>query len=474
MSAVEEARRVFALQQAHRWSVARSTAAERIAKLGRLRQAIIAHREAVYEAMWADFHKNRAEVEITEIAPTLIDLDHARANLPDWMRPVRTDIHWLLVGTRSEVHYSPRGVVLVMAPWNYPFGLILMPLIAAVAAGNCVIVRPSEKVPRTGEVLARIVRQAFGESEVACVTEPGLETAEALLALPFDHIFFTGSTRVGRSVMAAAAQHLSSVTMELGGKSPLIVDATADVEAAGARAAWGKFVNAGQTCIAPDYALVHESIVAPFVEGARRAVARFYGSSEEARQSNPDFARMIDDAAFRRVSGLLQDAIAAGARAEIGGRVVDAERYIAPTILTNVAWDSPLMREEIFGPVLPVLTFTAIDQAIDRINAGPTPLALYVFTGRTQNADDIIRRTASGGVAVNDVLIHYGNPHLPFGGLRESGQGKYHGRYGFREFSHERAVMRQGRFALSRMLHPPYGGRVRMLLRLIGFVSSHR
>jgi len=183
---------------------------------------------------------------------------------------------------------------------------------------------------------------------------------------------------------------------------------------------------------------------------------------------------MIDDAAFRRVSGLLQDAIAAGARAEIGGRVVDAERYIAPTILTNVAWDSPLMREEIFGPVLPVLTFTAIDQAIDRINAGPTPLALYVFTGRTQNADDIIRRTASGGVAVNDVLIHYGNPHLPFGGLRESGQGKYHGRYGFREFSHERAVMRQGRFALSRMLHPPYGGRVRMLLRLIGFVSSHR
>ena len=474
MTAVEEARRIFEVQRAYRWGAARSTAADRSAKLRRLRHAIVAHREQIYDAMWADFRKRREEVEITEIAPTLIDLDHARARIAEWMQPRRSPAHWLLAGTRSEVHYAPRGVVLIMAPWNYPFALILMPLVAAVSAGNCAVIRPSEKTPRTADVIARIVRQAFEEREVACVTESGVELAQALVTFPFDHVFFTGSTRVGRQVMTAAAANLASVTLELGGKSPLIVDATADARAAGARAAWGKFVNAGQTCIAPDFALVEDTVAPAFVDGACRAIERFYGASEEARQASPDFARLIDDAAFRRVSALLEAAVDAGARVEIGGRVNASDRYIAPTILGNVTWDSPVMREEIFGPVLPVVTFASANEAIERINAGPTPLALYVFSGRRENIEDIVRRTASGGVAINDVLIHFGNPNLPFGGLRESGQGTYHGFYGFREFSHERAVIRQSPLGLSRLLQPPYGKRVRMLLRLIGALSSHR
>jgi aldehyde dehydrogenase (NAD+) len=472
MIAIEEARRVFALQQAHRWTVANSTAEERSAKLARLKAAILAHRSAAHDAMWADFHKSSAEVEITEIAPALIDLDHARTHVEKWMQPAPAGRHWLLAGTRSEVRYGARGVVLVMAPWNYPFGLVITPLVAAVAAGNCAVLRPSEKVPRTAEVLARIVRQAFEEREVACITEPGIELAGALLTLPFDHVFFTGSTRTGRQVMAAAAEHLASVTLELGGKSPLIVDDTADAEAAGTRAAWGKFVNAGQTCIAPDYALVHQRVAPTFVESAKRTIARFYGASEEARQTSPDLPRLIDEAAFRRVVGLLEDAVASGARVEIGGRTSPADRYIAPTILTNVDWESPMMKEEIFGPVLPVLTFQSIGEAINRINGGPTPLALYLFSRSNDHIERVLCGTASGGVAVNDVLLHYGNPHLPFGGLKESGHGSYHGWYGFRTFSHERSVLRQGRLALARFLYPPYGRRTRSLLRIIGRFTS--
>ena len=469
---IDEARRVFGLQQQHRRAVAASTAAERSAKLARLRAAIVAHREALCAAMWADFRKSAAEVEITEVSPTLIDLDHTRGRLAGWMRPAPAGRHWLLAGTRSEVHYRPRGVVLILAPWNYPAGLILTPLVAAVAAGNCAILRPSEKVPRTAAVLAAIVRESFEEREVACFTEPGIELAQALLALPFDHVFFTGSTRVGRQVMAAAAGHLASVTLELGGKSPLLVDATADAAAAGERAAWGKFVNAGQTCIAPDYALVDERVLPAFVDGAARAVARFYGATEDDRHASPDFPRLIDDAAFQRVARLLEEAVGAGARAAVGGRVDPAGRYVAPTILTHVDPSSPVMREEIFGPVLPVIGFRTLDEAIDRINTGPTPLALYVFSRHEEHVARVLDRTASGGVTVNDVLVHFGNPELPFGGLRESGQGSYHGWYGFRAFSHERAVLRRGRLALTRLLYPPYDRRVRGLLRVLRRVVS--
>ena len=464
---IEEARRIFALQQANRWRVAGSTAAERRAKLARLREAIVAHREATYEAMWADFRKHRVEVELTEIQPTLAELDDARAHVARWMRPRRAGTPWLLAGTRSEVRYEARGVTLVMAPWNYPFGLLLAPLVAAVAAGNTAILRPSEKVPRTAAVLASIVRQAFPEEEAACLTEPGVELADTLLTFPFDHIFFTGSTRMGRRVMAAAAEHLATVTLELGGKSPLVVDESADLRHTARRTAWGKFINAGQTCVAPDYVLVHESRAGELVAELARAIGEFYGDTEEARQASPDFARAIDDAAFRRLAALLEESVAAGARLAVGGRTDARERYVAPTVLTDVGWDSPAMREEIFGPILPVVTYRTLDEVVARVNALGKPLALYVFSRREETVARVLRETSSGGSAVNDVVIHLANPNIPFGGVGESGQGSYHGWYGFRTFSHERSVLRQGRASLTSAFHPPYGARTH---RLLGFM----
>jgi len=462
-----EAQRVFSLQQAHRWMVAQSTARERIARLDRLRAAIVTHRDATCEAMWQDFHKPAAEVQLTEIQPTLIELGHVRAHLAEWIQPAPVDSPWVLMGTRSEIRYEPRGVVLIMAPWNYPFGLLLTPLIAAVAAGNCAIVRPSEKVPNTAAVLARIIGDAFEEREVACFTEPGTELAEGLLTLPFDHIFFTGSPRVGRLVLQAASAHLASATLELGGKSPLIVDETADVGKAGERAAWGKYVNAGQTCIAPDYAVVHERVLPGFLDAAKRAIAKFYGRTEEERQASGSFARAIDDAAFERLKTMLADALGTGASVEIGGLVADAERYIAPTILTNVNWESPAMEGEIFGPILPVLTFRSLDEVTDRINRLGKPLALYMFSRSQANIERVLRQTSSGGVAINTVMVHFANPHLPFGGVGESGQGSYHGWYGFRAFSHERSVLMQRRGGLLRMFDPPYTRKTRFLMKVL-------
>jgi aldehyde dehydrogenase (NAD+) len=463
--AVDEISRVFALQRTNCSAVARQTAAERVARLEKLAKAINRHAAGLCDAMWQDFHKPPAEAELTEIRPALIELRHVQSRLGEWMEPVAADAPWVLGGTRSEVRYEPRGVVLIMAPWNYPFGLVITPLVAAVAAGNCAIVRPSEKVPHTAAVVARIIAEAFDEREVACFTEAGTEMAAGLLELPFDHIFFTGSPRVGRMVMSAAAKHLSSVTLELGGKSPLVVDDTADVESAGERAAWGKYVNAGQTCIAPDYALVHRAVMPRFVAAARRAVEQFYGASEEDRRTSASFARAIDAGAFSRLTKMLDDATAAGARVEIGGRSDAADRYIAPTILTNVGWDSPAMREEIFGPILPVVPFESLDEAIGAINRSGKPLALYVFSKSQANIDRVVRGTSSGGVAVNTVMVHFANPHIPFGGVGESGQGSYHGWYGFREFSHERAVLTQTRRPLLRLFDPPYTKRTELLMK---------
>jgi aldehyde dehydrogenase (NAD+) len=466
----DEVRRVFALQQAHRPAVAQASATARLAKLEKLRAAIVSHRDALCAAMWRDFHRPAAEVQLTEIQPTLIELSHVRKYLAEWMRPQPVDAPWVLMNTRSEIRYEPRGVVLILAPWNYPFGLVITPLIAAVAAGNCAIVRPSEKVPETAAVIAQIIRDAFDENEVACFTETGTDLASTLLTLPFDHIFFTGSPRVGRLVMSAAATHLSSVTLELGGKSPLIVDDTADAAKAGQRAAWGKYVNAGQTCIAPDYALVHEGRLAAFVDAAKQTIEKFYGRSEEERQASTSYARAIDDGAFLRLRTILDDAAAAGARVEIGGRVEPAERYIAPTILSNVTWDSPAMREEIFGPILPVVTFRSVDEAIDGINRQGKPLALYMFSGSQANVARVLQHTSSGGVAINTVMTHFANPHLPFGGVGESGQGSYHGWHGFKAFSHERSVLTQVRGGMIGMFDPPYTGKTSFLLKLLGRV----
>ena len=437
---------------------------ERLARLEALERSVRRHRQALYVAMRQDFRKAPEEVELTEIRPTLDELVFARKNLARWMRPKSVTTPIVLLGARSEVRYEPKGVALIIAPWNYPIVLTLAPLVAALAAGNRAVVRVSEKVPHTRAVLASIVTESFSPGDVAFVGGD-VDVAEALLELPFDHFFFTGSTRVGKRVMHAAAEHLASVTLELGGKSPAVVHDDADLKRAAGRIAWGKFVNAGQTCIAPDYVLAHESIARPLIDEIKLRIERMYGAGEEARATSHDFARIVDEAAFDRLDDVLEESIRRGARIEIGGSRERVTRYIAPTVVSDVDYEAPLMREEIFGPILPVLTYRSLDAALDYVKSHDKPLALYVFSRSKNVVERVVRGAPAGGGAVNDTLLHFVNPHLPFGGAGPSGLGNYHGHYGFRAFSHERANLTGT--ILTPLLFPPYSKLTRGALRLI-------
>ncbi|GHG87465.1 aldehyde dehydrogenase family protein [Comamonas sp. JC664] len=452
-------RAVFEAQRAHRWTMSRTTAAERITRLKRLREAIIARRSELADAIHADFRKPAVEVELTELHPTLEELNHTVKHLKGWMKPTRVGTPMLLAGSSSYVRYEARGTVLLLAPWNYPFNLVVSPLIAAIAAGNTVMCKPSEKTPNTSRFLARLVKDVFPENEVA-LFEGGAETAEALLDLPFDHIFFTGNTRIGRIVMEAAAKHLASVTLELGGKSPVIIDETADIDAAAERLCWGKFINGGQTCVAPDHVFVHASKERAFLDAMKAAITRFYGGTEQERQASPDFTRLVDPAAWRRVKDLLDRSVAAGAKVEVGGEADGPSRYIAPTVLSGVTKDNPVMESEIFGPLMPVLTYQSREEVYAHIRSGGKPLALYVFSQDKRTVDDILQNTTSGGTLVNNVLVHLANPNLPFGGVGTSGLGNYHGHFGFKTFSHERAVMVQWMKSLASVFFPPYRGKM--------------
>ena len=455
----------FERLRARRWDVARTSARERIAKLEKLRRAIVERREAIYQALYADFRKPAAEVESSEILMVLGELDHAIKHVEKWMKPRKVGTPVLLTGTRSEVRYEPKGVVLIISPWNYPFQLCLSPLVAAVAAGNCALLKPSEKTPQTSALIDQLVRDVFDPAEVT-VVQGGAEVSQALLELPFDHFFFTGGPRVGRKVMEAAAKHLAGVTLELGGKSPAVVDATADVKAAAERIAFGKFLNGGQTCVAPDYVYVHSSKEAEFLAQVRETLERFYGKTEEARKSTPDFCRMVDDAQFTRVNRLLERSVAEGVQVAAGGTVDAASRYIAPTLLTEVKPDSPVMEEEIFGPLLPVLRYEQLDDVVRHIRAGTKPLAMYIFSRDSKAVDKLLSETSAGGTCVNTTVLHLGNTELPFGGIGESGVGNYHGEFGFRTFSHERAVLRQGPLSFLHTFFPPYTEKARKMQRM--------
>ncbi|MBZ4422994.1 aldehyde dehydrogenase family protein [Myxococcus sp. RHSTA-1-4] len=455
---VARIRAAFEAQRAHRWTMSRTTAAERIARLKRLREAILARRLELAEAIHQDFRKPAMEVELTEVHPTLEELNHTVKHLKSWMKPTRVGTPLLLAGSSSHVRYEARGVVLVLSPWNYPFQLLMAPLVAAIAAGNTVICKPSEKTPHTSRFLARLVKDVFPENEVA-LFEGGAEVAEALLELPFDHIFFTGNPRIGRKVMEAAAKHLASVTLELGGKSPAIIDPSADLAATAETLAWGKFLNGGQTCVAPDYVFVHESRQQAFLDALRAVISRFYGATEAERQASPDLARLVDPVAWKRVKDLVDRSVAAGAKLEVGGVADGASRYIAPTVLSGVTPDMPIMEGEIFGPVLPVMTYRTREEIYAHIQAGGKPLALYLFSEDKRMVEEVFQNTTSGGAVVNNVLIHVANPNLPFGGVGMSGLGHYHGVYGFRTFSHERAVTVQWMKSLAAVFFPPYRGK---------------
>jgi len=457
-----EIRRLWDLQSAARWTVARSTAADRRKKLQRLKAALEKHRGAVAEGIRRDFGRAVDESELIDIHPTLEELNHAIAHVGEWMRPEPVEAPLLLADTSSEIRYEPKGQVLILAPWNYPVFLTLGPLVGAIAAGNVAILKPSEKVPETNRALRAVLAEALPENEVAMI-EGEAQVAEGLLELPFDHIFFTGSTRVGKLVMIAAARMLASVTLELGGKSPAIVAPDAHLARAAKAIAWGKFVNAGQTCVAPDYALIQDTQRQALVDGLRAAIERSYGP-ESAWASNPELARLVDPGAFARVKGLLDDAVQRGAKVAIGGAANASERYLAPTVLVDVPPDASVLQEEIFGPILPVVTYRTFEDALAYVRARPKPLALYVFSRSGKSVDTALSETTSGGVCVNNTLLQFANPGLPTGGVGPSGMGNYHGRAGFRTFSHERGVLRQQGNPMSRWLAPPYGGRMNRLV----------
>ena len=434
-----EIERVFKLQQAHQFAVGKTTARERKEKLKRLLNAIMSRKQEIRDALYADFRKHPSEVDLTEVMPVTSEIKHAIRHVSKWMRPRRVKTPISLLGSRSHVHYEPKGVVLVIAPWNFPVNLTFGPVISAVAAGNCVMVKPSEHTPHASAVTKSILEAVFDESEVA-VIEGGIETSTAALALPFNHIFFTGAPAIGKIVMAAASKHLASVTLELGGKSPTIIDETASIDAAAQRVAWAKFTNNGQICIAPDYVFVHESKKAEFIEKLQENIESFYGL--DARRSD-SYARIVNNRHYHRLSGYLDDAKAKGATVAYGGRTDGSEDYIEPTVLTDVDPTANVMVDEIFGPLLPVYGYESLDEPIAMINSKEKPLALYIYSKSRSNINRIMENTRAGGTCINHSVLHFFQNNLPFGGSNNSGIGKGHGFFGFEAFSNARGVFNQ-------------------------------
>ena len=441
--------------------------AVRCDRLDRLLALTEEHEAEIVAAIAADFGTRPAqETRLTELFLVTAGIRHARRHLARWMRPRRVRTPLYLRPGRSRILRQPLGLVGVISPWNYPFQLALLPVVAALSAGNRVLLKPSELTPQTSALLERIVAAHFAPDELAVVTG-GAEAGSAFARLPFDHLFFTGSTAVGRKIALAAAENLTPVTLELGGKSPALVADGADLDTVAPRLAVGKLLNAGQTCIAPDYVLAPAARADALVEALSRAIAQLYPSVG----ANADYASIVNERHYARLNGLVDDAVAKGARAVAlnpGNEHLPASaRKLAPTLLVGVRDDMAVMQEEIFGPLLPIETYATLDDAIAKINARPHPLAMYAFGFRGGPRDRLLRKTLAGGVTLDDTLWHFGNEELPFGGVGASGIGAYHGERGFLTFTHEKSVFVQPRFALTWMLAPPYGQVFELVMKVL-------
>ncbi len=455
MKSLEE---IFEAQGTQRWAVANTTAKERIVKLRSLRKAIVERQQEFYDAVWEDFHKPKTEAWLTEVFPALEEIDYAIKHLRKWMRSKAGDFSLLFPTSGSVSHFEPKGRVLIMAPWNYPFLLFISPIAAAIAAGNVVIAKPSHKTPHVSAVLEAIIADVFEKDEVAVVQGAGAEVGDALLALPFDHVFFTGSPKVGAHVAEMAAKVHASVTLELGGKSPTIILDSVKIADAARKIAWGKCLNAGQTCIAPDYVLCPRNLVQPLAEAVADNIKKMYGDTEEARRDCENFVRIIESKAVERHKALIEDAIAKGAKAVIGGAEYcdSGARYTPATVLTGVTPEMDIMKSEIFGPILPIVAYDSLDEAIAFVQSRPKPLALYIFGKSQRDIKRVLYETTSGSTCVNHCILQIENLSVPFGGVGMSGTGNYHGFYGFKTFSHERNHMYQGNIDTIAGLYPPY------------------
>ncbi|TGL60095.1 aldehyde dehydrogenase family protein [Leptospira ognonensis] len=455
--------RIFPAQKKKALELRTSTSKDRITKLKKLRDGIFKYQSEIQKALYSDFHKSAAEVDISEILPSIAEINDAIHNLKTWMRPVHVSTPITLFGATSKLVYEPKGVCLIIAPWNYPFYLAIAPLAAAISAGNTVVIKPSEYTPHTSHVIQDLVKEIFSEEEVA-VFDGDVHVSTALLEMPFDHIFFTGSTPVGKVVMEAASKHLTTVTLELGGKSPSIIAEDADLKLAAERIMWGKFLNAGQTCVAPDYLLIPKTKVDAFVNYAKLATEKYFKSKDDQFQTNADFCRIINSRNFARVSGYIDESVKKGAKIAFGGTVNSNDNFISPTILVDVPLNAKIMEDEIFGPLLPIIGYDTLDEAIGIVNSKPKPLALYIFTDSNKTSKYILQRTSAGGSVINDVILHLVNSNLPFGGINHSGHGSYHGHFGFKAFSHERSVLQSPKLSMPTLMYPPYTGFVRFIV----------
>ena len=453
---------VFSEQQAKAISLRVSTCAQRLAALDSFEKVFRASFDKIYQAAAEDFAKPEAEVDTGEILTVLTELKYVRKHLKRWMKPTKVRATAAMMGTKSKIINEPKGVSLIISPWNYPFNLSFGPMIWSIAAGNSVVLKPSEMTPAMSTAISEIVNESF-DSNLVSVIQGDASVARYLTQQPFDHIFFTGSPAVGKQVMAEAAKNLCSVTLELGGKSPVIIDSTADLKKAAQSISFGKFANNGQTCIAPDYIYVHQSVKQAFLTAITDAIQEQYGNQDKL-SSNSDYCRIVNQAHFQRISGLINSAVEEGASIYQGVESVESQCFIAPTILTEINPDSEIMQQEIFGPVLPVLEFSDIDKVIATINSNPKPLALYVFSQQKQFTDKVIQQTSAGDSAINATVIHVLHQNLPFGGVNNSGIGKVGGLWGYQAFSHQRSIV-DDKLGLSGMLSPPYTPKVKRMVK---------
>lgn len=424
--------------------------------LKKLREMLIIHEKELCEAAHKDLRKPEMEV-VSEILPILDELDYHLKKLDGWAKTKKVRANILSLPSKNEVRRMPLGVTLIIGAWNYPILLTMLPLVGAVSGGNCVVIKPSEMAPATSALLRKLIGKTFNRQYIS-VVEGGVDENQELLDQPFNKIFFTGSTRVGKIVMEKAAQKLIPVTLELGGKSPAIVHKDSDIKTAARRVAWGKFMNAGQTCIAPDYVLVHHEVKNELIQHLKKAIKKYYGKNPSKSE---DFGRIITQKHFERLSNLMKNA-----KVLHGGETNENDRYIEPTIIGDIDWGHPVMEEEIFGPILPVMTYGDQKTPIEYLRPLASPLAIYIFADDKSFIENIITNIPHGGTCVNDVIMHIANPNLPFGGVGNSGMGQYHGEYSFECFTRPHAVMRRSVWPDPSFRYPPFGKKLFLLKKL--------
>lgn len=462
MSIKTEIKKIYEVQSNPKnvLSLRNSRYQDRIAKIKSIYNYILnkSNHSRIAEALYKDLRKSNEEVITTEMTPVILTIKEVCKKLKQWMKDEHVPSPITMVGMSSYIKYESKGNILIIGPWNYPFQLVIYPLVYAIAAGNTAIIKPSEFSSNTANVISIMIKELFDENEVA-VVQGGIPEASALLALPFNHIHFTGSPKVGKIVMEAAAKNLTAVTLELGGKSPVIIDGSTSINSTAEKVCWGKTLNSGQTCIAPDFAIVHEKVLNGFIEGFRNACEKFYDPDNKGIDQSKDYGRIINDINFDRVQKLLEDAKEKGAKVEFGGQINKQDQYIQPTLLSNVNMEMKIMQDEIFGPILPIVTYKNNEDVTELLNSFPSPLALYIMSNNKNNTKYFLNHTVAGGTCINELMLTSVNPHLPFGGVNNSGVGKTGGKHSFMDFSNLRGIVKRNWGSL-KPIYPPFNSKI--------------